>query len=81
LSPDSLGVPHSREAFQKNPYRLLLGALGGESAEGTYPSNSVWHFDTECIEGDGSYVRIAARLAEMAQGGLPLKDIADHVDL
>jgi hypothetical protein len=81
ISPDSLLSSFSREAFQKDPYRLLLAVLGDESADGPYPSDNIWHFDTECIEGQGSYVRIAQRLAAMAQGDLPLKDVADHVDL
>jgi hypothetical protein len=46
----------------------------------TYCGN-VWHFDTECIEGDDSYVRFAKRMTEMAQGSLPLSDIQDHVDI
>ena len=43
--------------------------------------DNLWHFDTECIEGDGIYVRIAKRMAEMAQGSLPLSDFQDHVDI
>ena len=43
--------------------------------------DNLWHFDTECVEGDGSYVDIAARMAHMAQGSLLLSDIRDHVDL
>jgi hypothetical protein len=44
-------------------------------------SPQVWHFDTECIGGDGSYVRIAKRLASMAGDGLPIEGVTDHVDI
>jgi hypothetical protein len=43
--------------------------------------DNLWHFDTECIEDDGSYVRIAKRMAEVAQGSLPLSDFQDRVDI
>ena len=44
-------------------------------------SQNLWHFDTECIEDDGSYVEIAKRMASMAGSSLPLEDITDHVDI
>jgi hypothetical protein len=72
-----------REALDEPGYNLPLVCLGmtQEEPPWTPHCNNVWHFDTECIEGDGSYVRIAKRMAEMAQGSLPLLDIQDHVDI
>ena len=42
---------------------------------------NVLHFDTECIEDDGDYVRIAERLSKITQGALELENIRDHVDI
>jgi hypothetical protein len=55
----------------------------GESQAGPsgYLSDNIWHFDTECIEGEGSYASIARRMADLAQGELPLENIVDHVDI
>src|SRR5215831_3510102 len=51
---------------------------GGESG---YLSDNIWHFDTECIESPGDYQRIASRMCTLAQGDLPLVDLADFVDV
>jgi hypothetical protein len=71
-----------REALDEPGWNLALVCLGmtQEEPPWTPHCDNLWHFDTECIEGDGSYVRIAKRMAEMAQGSLPLTDIHDHVD-
>jgi hypothetical protein len=68
----------SRENFETEPYRLLLCALGNEELE---RCDNIWHFDTECIEDQGDYARIAERLRTMAGDDLPLEDIEDHVDV
>jgi len=84
---ESLLHSFSREQFEAEPFRLLLCVMGGEAedparaGESGYPSDNVWHFDTECIEGDGSYRRIAISMSALAQGDLPLMDIEDSVDL
>ena len=77
----------SPQGSEKDSYRLLLCALGeeietvSESDEYLgYFSDNIWHFDTECIEGDGSYVAIAERMSTLAQGDLPLQKVDDHVD-
>jgi hypothetical protein len=84
---ETLTRPFSRELYEKEPYRILLSAMGDEAdgefqagASG-YLSDNIWHFDTECIEGDGSYAAIAQRMVELAQGDLPLENIEDVVDL
>jgi hypothetical protein len=72
-----------REALDKPGFDLALVCLGmsQESPPWTPHCDNLWHFDTECIESDGSYVNIAKRMAEMAQGSLPLSEIQDHVDI
>jgi hypothetical protein len=71
-----------REALDEPGWDLALVCLGmtQEEPPWTPHCDNLWHFDTECIEGEGSYVGIAKRMAEMAQGSLPLSDIQDHVD-
>jgi len=87
VQPQALLRSFDREAFEAEPYRLLLVCMGDRAgntshAGGTgYASDNIWHFDTECIEDDGAYVAIARRMMDLAQGELPLEDIADHVDV
>jgi hypothetical protein len=85
---DQFGVPDlveswGREALDEPGWNLTLVCLGmtEEKPPWSPHCDNLWHFDTECIEGDGSYVRIAKRMAEMAQGSLPLSDIQDNVDI
>jgi len=85
---DQFGVPDlvdswGREALDEPGYDLALVCLGmtQEEPPWTPHCDNLWHFDTECIEGDGSYVHIAKRMTEMAQGSLPLSDFQDHVDI
>jgi hypothetical protein len=85
---DQFGVPDlveswGRGALDEPGWNLTLVCLGmmEEKPPWTPRCDNLWHFDTECIEGDGSYVRIATRMSEMAQGSLPLSDIQDHVDI
>jgi hypothetical protein len=85
---DEFGVPDlanswGREALDEPGWNLALVCLGMTQEEPPWRphSDNLWHFDTECIQGDGSYVRIAKRMAEMAQGSLPLSDVQDHVDI
>jgi hypothetical protein len=74
-------------SFEKEPYWLLLCTLGGEAelpeqaGPSGYPSDDMWHLDTECIEDDGAYAAIARRLAAISHGALPLEDVEDHVDV
>jgi hypothetical protein len=85
---EPFGVPDlvkswGREALDEPDYNLTLVCLGmtQEEPPWTPHCDNLWHFDTECTEGDGSYVRMAERMAEIAQGSLPLSDLQDHVDL
>ena len=71
-----------REEYEKPGFDLLLSELG-MTEEGPPWRNyrvNVWTFDTECIEGPGSYCRIAEQMKLMAEGSLPIENIRDHVD-
>ena len=87
VSPEALLVSSDREAFGRDPYRLLLCVMGGEAEDETqagetgHPSDDIWHFDTECIEDTGAYAAIARRMSTLARGELPLEEITDHVDV
>lgn len=87
VAPEALLESFDREAFEAEPYSLLLMSMGGEAesefqaGETGYPSDNIWHFDTECIEDHGAYAAIARRMKDLAQGELPLEDITDYVDV
>jgi hypothetical protein len=57
--------------------------LGGEAERGEFQriSDDIWHFDAECIEDNGDYVRVMERLVILTKGLLPITDLRDHVDL
>ena len=73
----------SREDFEKKPFLRAVVALGGERERDNFDrfSDDIWHFDTECIEDNGDYIRIAERMRDLARGELPLANIADCVDV
>jgi len=79
---DDLLAEWGRADLESPPFKLLLIAMGGAATNPPYESLShdVWHFDTECIEGPGSYVRIVERLVEMTAGRFSVTDIEDVVD-
>jgi hypothetical protein len=62
-------------------YLDLLCLLGGEVERGDFQiiSDDLWHFDTECIVGDGDYVEIAERLVALSKGELAISNLSDHV--
>jgi hypothetical protein len=72
-----------RDVYEKDPYVRLLCTLGAELdvEPFCYPSDDIWHFDTECIEDHNDYVRIAQRFVDLAGDALPLEDICDYVDI
>ena len=73
----------SRDLFEKEGFDTVLAGLGMTEERPPWRNHCVnaWHLDMECIEGDGSYSRIADRMKEMAQGSLPIENIRDHVDV
>src|ERR1700753_3958789 len=54
-TPEGLLGEWSQKQFEESPYLLALVALGGDDPP---LSENIWHFDTECIEDHGAYVRI-----------------------
>lgn len=72
-----------REKFEKPGFTLTLVGLGMTEERPPWRNHSVniWHFDTECIEDNGSYVRIAQRMAELTQGSLVIENVRDQVDV
>jgi hypothetical protein len=74
---------YSREQFEEPGFTLALVGLGMTEERPPWRNHCVnaWHFDTECIEDDGSYVRIAERMAELTQGALVVENVRDHVDI
>jgi hypothetical protein len=83
FTKDDLLKSWKREDYEKEGFDLVLVVLG--SAEEQEPrrnhSVNVWHFDTEAIENEGDYKKIAERMVEISQGSLPLENIKDHVDI
>jgi hypothetical protein len=80
---EDLLMSWSREDFEKPGFTMVLVGLGMTEEQPPWRQHctSMWHFDTECIEDDGAYVRIAEQMKSLAQGSLPIEDIRDHVDI
>jgi len=80
---DELLASWDREDYEAEGYDMVLVGLGMTEERKPWRNHCVnlWHFDTECIENSGDYACIAKRMAEMAQGGLPISEIEDHVDV
>ncbi len=70
-----------RKDFEKPGFNMVLVGIGMTEERPPWRNHSVnvWHFDSECIEGPGSYSRIAERMKEMARGSLPIENIRDDV--
>jgi hypothetical protein len=73
----------AESAYEDDPFRLLLVMMGSETEDKSHRQicDSLWHLDTECIEGPGDYVRVAERMTALTRGDLRLERINDHVDL
>ncbi len=78
----SLLESFDRDHLESSDYDAILFSLGSpEEREPWRPHcRTLWLFDTECIEGAGSYFDIADRMSELAGGAMPLADVVDHVD-
>jgi hypothetical protein len=83
FSVDTLLESFDRDRYEERPYLGVVIRLGGELEREPFTSLSenLWHLDTECIEGDGSYTRVAERMRDLAQGELAITNIRDHVDI
>src|SRR5262249_20099689 len=87
VTPKAVMAEFPREQLEADPFRLLLICMGGpieagEAHGGTrHGPGNILHLDTDRIDGRRAYAAIARRLRDLAQGELPLTDIADDVDL
>ena len=74
---------YSRADYEKAGFEKLLIVLGITEEQEPYRNHCVnlWYFDTECIEDDGDYKKIAERMAEMTQGSLWFENVRDSVDI
>jgi hypothetical protein len=83
MTPDHILMSIDREALEEEGFFLLLTIMGGEVEEEPFDrlSDNIWHFDMECIEDHGSYIRIAERMRDLAGGSLPLENIEDYVNI
>ena len=83
FSVDDLLSSWDRADYEEPGFSMTLVGVAMTQEESPWKprSDSLWHFDTECIEDHGSYVNIAKRMVEMAGGSLPLTDIEDYVDI
>lgn len=83
FTKDDLLKSWKREDYEKEGLDLVLVVLGSAEEQAPWRNHSVnvWHFDTESIEDNGDYKKIAERMSEISQGSLPLENIEDHVDI
>ena len=73
----------SREEYEETGFDSVLVGLGMTEEREPWRNHCInlWHFDTEAIEDNGAYKRIAERMVAMTQGSLTLENIHDHVDV
>ena len=84
ITIDDVLYSFDRAAYENKPFDLLLFVFGAEVERepwGRPFSSRVWNFDTECVSGKGSYVKIVKRLARVAGTPERLSDVRDAVDL
>lgn len=84
ITPDDLLYSYPREAYEKEPFDLLLFMFGIEVERepwGRRICDKVWNFDTECIGQTGDYVRIVKALCALTGEPSFLTNVQDYVDL
>ena len=78
------GRPQWWRRWQEEPWTELLWILAGprEDVDGEDVSFSkrLLHWDTECVEGPGSYCALVRALAHAFEGCVTITDVTDHVD-
>ena len=78
------GRPQWWRRWQEEPWTELLWILAGprEDVDGEDVSFSkrLLHWDTECVEGPGSYCALVRVLARAFEGCVTITDVTDHVD-
>lgn len=82
LDIEDLFLVDERKDIEAKPFDLILVPLAsGFESDGITPTcTNLCLWDTECIEGDGSYIEIIERLQSMSDNRLPLKRVHDYVD-
>jgi ADP-ribose pyrophosphatase YjhB (NUDIX family) len=81
---DDLLYSMPREEYEQRPFHLILFLYGGEVERepwGRWICSKVWHFDTECIEKTGDYVKIIRALCRISGRTERITNIVDFVDL
>lgn len=83
ITVEHLLASYDREFFEEEPFESLLVTLGSEVEVEPFGffTDNIWHFDAECIEDHGDYVKIAHRMKDLTGDALPLEDINDYVDI
>jgi hypothetical protein len=84
ITIDDLLYSLPREEYEQRLFTTLLFTYGVEVERqpwGRFFSSQVWNFDTECIYGTGSYVKIVQSLCRTSGQSEQLTEIADFVDL
>ena len=73
----------SHPRWRESPWTELLWILAGprEDVDDEVSfSKRLLHWDTECVEGPGSYCALVRALARAFEGCVTITDVTDHVD-
>lgn len=84
VTVDDLVYSFGREAYEEEPFDLILFVLGIEVERepwGRSVCSRAWNFDTECINRTGDYVEIVNRLCRISGKPDRLKELSDFVDI
>ncbi|MBI1271216.1 hypothetical protein GC174_12355 [bacterium] len=82
LSVEDLLKSFDRDEYEANPYKLLLCVMGTSQEVEPYGdfSDDVYHLDTECIENQGDYVKLAEKIIRLTGGELAVTELEDEID-
>lgn len=67
-------------AFEESPYALLLALMGGFTEEGEPWSNDVWLWQPAEEATPDDFAALAAHLARLTKGALPLEELGAGLD-
>lgn len=72
---------YSRLLKERSVFEMVYIALGDTEDLSDHPiCDSLWHFDTECIEDQGDYVKIIQNIERISDGDLKFEDVEDSFD-
>ena len=80
---EDLLVSYDREEYESRPYDTIIFIYGSEVEEepwGRFISDNVWNFDTECIEGTGSYATVLSNITRLTGQPDLLTEVSDSFD-